>query len=57
MILVVRISDEKILSRYEAWELNSYSNALQDIKGNGYEYIKEEITMMGDMIIWVQERV
>lgn len=55
MIIIVRISDEKILSRYEAWAQNAYENAMQDIKGNGYEYVKEEITMMGDMIIWVKE--
>lgn len=55
MIIVARISDNKILSRYEAWEMNSYDNALQDIKGNGYEYVREEITMMGDMVIWVKE--
>lgn len=54
MIIIVRMKDNKILSRYEAWELNSYQNALDDIKGNGYEYVREEITFMGDMVIWVK---
>ena len=54
MIMVVRMKDNKILSRYEAWEINSYKNAIDDIKGNGYEYVKEEITFMGDMVIWVK---
>lgn len=53
MIIVARKSDKKILSRYEAWENGAYENALEDLKGNGYKYINEEITMMGDMIIWV----
>ncbi len=53
MIIIVRKSDNKILSRYEAWERNAYNNAIDDIKGNGYAYISEEITMMGDMVIWV----
>lgn len=54
MIIVARISDRKILSRYEAWDTNAYDNAIDDIRGNGYAYVKEEITMMGDMIIWVE---
>lgn len=54
MIKVVRISDNKILSTYDAWVLTSYSDALKDIEGNGYKYIREEITFMGDMIIWVK---
>lgn len=55
MILVARKSDKKVLSKYEAWDLNSYPNALGDIERNGYKYISEEITMMGNMIIWVEE--
>ena len=54
MILVVRKSDDKVLSRYEAWDPNAYTNAMDDIKGNGLEYIGEEITLMGNMIIWVK---
>ena len=55
MIKVARIRDNKILTTYDAWEANAYRNALDDIRGNGYEYVQEEITMMGDMIIWVKE--
>lgn len=53
MIIIVRKSDNKILSRYEAWETNSYDNAIDDIVKNNYVYLSEEITMMGDMVIWV----
>lgn len=55
MIKIVRMSDNKILSTYDAWVLNSYASALDDIRGNGYCYVDEEITFMGDMIIWVKE--
>lgn len=54
MIIIVRKSDNKILSKYEAWERNSYENAIHDIGANGYTYISEEITFMGDMVIWVK---
>lgn len=54
MIIVVRKADKKILTRYEAWAVNAYQTALDDIRGNGYQYDSEEITMMGDMIIWVR---
>lgn len=54
MIIIVRKSDNRILSRYEAWELNAYENAVHDVETNGYTYISEEITMMGDMVIWVK---
>ena len=54
MILIVRMSDNKILSRYEAWAQDAYETAIGDVRRNGYEYIKEEITFMGDMVIWVK---
>lgn len=54
MIKIVRISDNMILSTYDAWQLNSYSNAHKDIEANGYELVNEEITFMGDMIMWVK---
>lgn len=54
MIIVVREKDQKILSKYEAWDSNAYDNAIEDIAGNGYKYDREEITMMGNMIIWVK---
>lgn len=55
MIKVVRTSDNKILTTYDAWAENAYNHALDYIWCNGYEYIREQITMMGDMIIWVKE--
>ncbi|MBQ9328916.1 MAG: hypothetical protein IJ225_10370 [Solobacterium sp.] len=54
MIIVVRKSDNKILSRYEAWELGAYSSAMKDISGNGYRCLGEEITFMSNLVIWVE---
>lgn len=54
MIIVARKADGKILSRYEAWARGAYDNAIEDLTGNGYKYLSEEITFMGDMIIWVE---
>jgi len=54
MIIVARKVDGKILSKYEAWARGAYENALEDLTGNGYKYLSEEITFMGDMIIWVE---
>lgn len=55
MIIVVRKSDNKILSKYEAWELNAYDNAYDDIKDNGYIAVDETINFNGDMIIMVEK--
>ena len=55
MIIVARKSDKVIIARYEAWATGAYENALADIDREGFRYLSEEITMMGDMIIWVQE--
>ena len=44
----------QILSKYEAWAEGAYETAVGDVRRNGYEYINEEITFMGDMVIWVK---
>ena len=54
MILIVRKNDNKILSKYEAWAKDAYETAVGDVRRNGYEYINEEITFMGNMVIWVK---
>lgn len=54
MIYVVRENDHMILNRYEAWASGAYEKALEDIGTSGYRYIREEITFMGDMVIWVR---
>lgn len=54
MIIVARKNDGAIIARYEAWATGAYENALADIDRDGFCYLSEEITMMGDMVIWVQ---
>lgn len=54
MVMVVRASDERVLYRGEAWELNSIEKALSWATSNGYEPYEDELTIMGNMIIWVK---
>jgi len=54
MIIVAKKVDGAIIARYEAWATGAYENALADIDRDGFRYLSEEITFMGDMIIWVQ---
>ena len=54
MVYVV-LNDEigTILNRCDAWELDASTKMKFWAIHNGYSVIKEEITMMGDMVIWV----
>lgn len=54
MVLVVELLSKKILARFEAWEEDSIDNAIKWAKDNGYKPMKDEITPMGDMVIWVK---
>ena len=54
MIIVAKKIDGSVIARYEAWATGAYENALADIDRDGFHYLSEEITMMGNMIIWVQ---
>lgn len=54
MCYVVRESDELILYRIDAWAMDSYGKALKWAKVNGHEVLRDEITLLGDMIIWVK---
>lgn len=54
MIIVARKSDGAVIARYEAWAAGAYEGALADIDREGFEYLFEEITFMGNMVIWVQ---
>lgn len=54
MVYVV-LKDEvgTILNRCDAWELGASDKMARWAVENGYKIAKSEITMMGDMIIWV----
>lgn len=54
MILVVRKTDNAIIACYEAWATGAYEQALADIDRDGLVYLREEITIMGNMVIYVQ---
>lgn len=54
MVFVVEESSKKILFRVDAWEKNSVATARKWVKDNGYTSLGDEITMNGDMVIWVK---
>ena len=53
MVYVVRKSDKKILFREDAWAYHSVEAAYTYVAMQGLETVDEEITAMGDMVIWV----
>ena len=54
MLLVVRESDKIILNRWDAWQSNCMELADEFIEENGLEFVRSEITFMGDMVYWVR---
>ena len=53
MVYVVNETTEKILFKIDAWETDSVNTAVKWAKDNGYKLLRDGITSMGDMIIWV----
>lgn len=53
MVMVVREKTNEILYRGEAWEIGSVDKAINWAVENGYTPFKDEITAMGNMIIYV----
>lgn len=53
MVYVVEKTTGKILYRADAWELGAPERLARKALANGYTHIKEVITPMGDMVIWV----
>lgn len=43
-----------ILYRADAWEQNGLSKAKRFIRSEGWVFIKQQITLNGDMILWVE---
>ena len=54
MVYVVRQSDQKVLNRMDAWVFNSVELMRNWVIDNGMDIIREEITIMGNMVIWVE---
>ena len=55
MCYVVLESTKEILFRIDAWEIRSVDKAIEWAETNGYEIVRDEITLMGDMVLWVKE--
>ena len=56
MIFVVDLNADKnrnIVFRVNAWLADATETVAKWITRNGYKYHSEEITLMGDMIVWV----
>ena len=53
MVIVALKETGRILNRFEAWATNSVETACRWAVENGYKLLGDEITLMGDMVIWV----
>lgn len=58
MILIVNTginfgTKGKILHRCDAWENGAYEKMRNWITENGFVIVDEDITAMGDMVMWV----
>ena len=54
MVLVVDVKSNVILAKFEAWDADCIDDAVQWTKDNERKIVKEEVTTMGDMVIWVE---
>ena len=54
MVYVVEESSKQILFREDAWAYHAVEAAYTYVAMSGLETINEEITPMGDMVIWVK---
>jgi len=46
--------NNNIVFRIDAWQMNASTIVAEWIADNGYEFICEEITFMGDKVVWVK---
>lgn len=53
MLFIVKRETNEILFRVDAWISDCIDRAAKFIAENGLEYQEQEITMMGDMVMWV----
>lgn len=54
MLYVIDELTDKVLFKIDAWAVNAEGMALNWIRENGYEVSHDEITIMGNMLIWVR---
>lgn len=53
MLLVVDQSLNEVLFRVDAWQADCMEQADKFINDNGYLFMKQEITVTGNMVLWV----
>lgn len=53
MIFVVDKESGRIHERFEAWAIDAEKTARANIREHGLVLLDVEITMMGDMVMWV----
>ncbi len=54
MVFVVNKADNKILNRIDAWIDGAVQEMRDWCKKKGWIIVDDEITFMGDMVIWVE---
>ena len=54
MVFVVNKKTDEILNKCDAWLIGAEDKMIGWAKENGYTPISSEITLMGDMVIWVE---
>ena len=47
--------NNNIVFRVDSWSANASETVAEWIADNGYTYVSEEITFMGDKVVWVKE--
>lgn len=53
MLFVVKEGSQEILFRIDAWDSDCEKKARGFIRNGGWVPVKDEITAMGDRVIWV----
>ena len=53
MIYVVNVTNREIVNHCDAWELGGEDRMIKETRADGWTVVRDEITFMGDMVIWV----
>ena len=54
MLYIVDRDTEKILAKWDAWYAHAFEEATEFIVKENLEFLDLEITLMGDMVLWVR---
>ena len=53
MLFVAKVSTKEILFRVDAWDIDCEAKAVEFLRANKLNCVKDEITMSGNRILWV----